>query len=158
VSIPPGTFAGGVDPQGRGFWQTAMTTGKYSAAQIADFLICVNVASQGFGAKLNRWAEATLDNYLDYVGAGPKATIDMRVRAELLVAWLNLVSGRLPAVAAVDLKVPGWQTVVQNTGTSSQTTVLNVVREVERRLGESPSSDLLKTVQNILEKLHSGGI
>jgi hypothetical protein len=158
VSIPPGTFAGGVDPQGRGFWQTAVTTGKYGVAQMADFLKCVNVASQGFGAKLNRWSEATLDNYLDYLGATPQATVDMRVRAELLLSWLNLVSGRLPAAAAVELKVPAWQTVVQNTAQSNQTTVLNVVREVERRLGESPSSDLLKTVRNILEKLHSGNI
>ena len=66
---------------------------------------------------------------------------------------------RIGTLAAqnVDLKsVSGWQTVVTNTGGPSVTTAMNVVREVERRLEQSPSGSLLDTAQSLLEKLNAG--
>jgi hypothetical protein len=45
---------------------------------------------------------------------------------------------------------------VTNTNGSSLTTALNLVRESERRLEQSPSPALLGTVQTLLEKLNTG--
>ncbi len=51
---------------------------------------------------------------------------------------------------SISLKsVSAWPTVVENTGASSSTTALNLLREAERRLGEAPSATLP-------EKLSSG--
>jgi hypothetical protein len=159
VSVPPGTFSGGVAPQGGGFWKNAVSSGAYSNADLANFLAETDVASQAFGPKLNRYADATLVNYLSYLSVSPNDIMDLKVRRELLSAWLNFMSGREPPKQSVDLKkVSDWQAVVKNTGGSSQTTALNLVREVERRLGESPSTTLLQTIQSLLEKLNTGNL
>jgi hypothetical protein len=55
--------------------------------------------------------------------------------------------------------VNGWWTVVTTTGGkngTSVTTALNLVRESERRLEQSPSPTLLGTIQTLLEKLNNG--
>jgi hypothetical protein len=151
VSVPPGTFAGGVDPQGSGFWKNEVP------ANIDTLLAEVNVASRAFGAPDNRYDEATTSNYQSYLTVNPNAISDLKVRRELLVAWLNLVSGREPAAQTVDLKsVSAWASVVTNTGGASVTTALNLVRESERRLEQNPSDALLDTVQTLLEKLNTG--
>lgn len=159
VSIPPGTFVGGIDPQGTGFWKNAVSNAAYSNADLANFLAETNIASQAFGPKLNRYDEATLANYLSYISVSPNSITDLKVRRELLSAWLNFMSGREPSTQNVNLKsVSGWQDVVKNTGGSSQTTALNLVREVERRLGESLSATQLQTIQSLLEKLNAGNL
>ena len=85
--------------------------------------------------------------------------MDEKVRRELLIAWLDLVSGREPAAQSVDLAAAReWPTVVKNTGGSSITTALNVVREAERRLAESPPSANLEALKNVLEALNSGSL
>ena len=153
VSVPLG--AGPAAPQGAGFWKNADAT--YSSADLSTFLAELDLASRSFGAPDNRYADATLANYLSFLNTGPSAGADEKLRKELLAAWLNLVSGREPAAQSVDLKsVSGWQTVVTNTGGPSVTTALNVVREVERRLEQSPSDSLLGTAQTLLEKLNAG--
>src|SRR5207248_10983746 len=117
------------------------------------------LASRAFGAPANRYADATTGNYQGYLTPGPSPTADVLVARELLVAWLNLVSGREPAAQKIDVKsVSGWWTVVTNTGGqngTSVTTALNLVRESERRLEETPSQSLLGTVQILLEKLNT---
>jgi hypothetical protein len=150
VSVPAGTFTGGVDPQGSGFWKNT------PPANLDTLLAEVNIASRAFGAPDNRYAEVTTSNYQSYLAVNPNAVTDLKVRRELLVAWLNLVSGREPAAQTIDLKsVSGWQTVVTNTGGSSVSTALNLVRESERRLEQNPSDALLGTTQTLLEKLNS---
>jgi hypothetical protein len=152
VSVAPGPLA----PQGAGFWKNAVANGDYATGQLASFLAGVDTASRAFGAPDNRYADATLATYQAYLAPGPSPTPDQKVRLQLLTAWLNLVSGRLPAAQTIDLKsVSGWQTVVKDTGGSSVTTALNLVREGERRLGENPSSTLLDTIQSLLDKLNN---
>ncbi len=159
VSVPPGTFAGGVAPQGAGFWKNAVANGDNTAAQLADFLAEVDVASRAFGAPDNRYPDATLANYQSYLAPGANASADQKVSRELLTAWLNLVSGREPAAQKIDVKsVNGWPTVVTNTSGSSVTTALNLVRESERRLEQNPSNSLLDTTQTLLDKLNNGQI
>ncbi len=159
VSVPPGTFSGGIAPQGAGFWKNAVGNAAYSNADLANFLAETDIASQAFGPKLNRYDDATPANYLSYLSVSPNDIVDLKVRRELLSAWLNFMSGREPPKQSIDLKkVSGWENVVKNTNGSSQTTALNLVREVERRLGESPSATLLGTIQSLLEKLNGGNL
>lgn len=145
------------DPQGSGFWKNALGNGAYTSVELGLFLAEVNVASRSFGAPDNRYAEASLLNYQSYLDVNPNSVADLKVRKELLVAWLNFVSGREPAGQKIDLKsVSDWPTVVTNTAGSSVTTALNLVRESERRLAQSPSATLVETIQALLEKLNSG--
>jgi len=146
VSIPAGTLA---DPHGAGYW-------KNTGADLSTWLAEVNIVSRAFGAPDFRYDEATPANYLSFLTVTPNVVMDLKVRRELLVAWLNLVSGQEPAAQKIDLKsVAGWADVVKNNGSSSVTTALNLVRESERRLEESPSDALLGTIQTLLEKLNS---
>jgi len=146
-----------IDPQGSGFWKNAVTNGAYTSLELSQLLDEVNVVSRAFGAPDNRYAEASLLNYQSYLDVNPNSVADLKVRKELLVAWLNLVSGREPAAQKIDLKsISAWPTVVTNTAGSSVTTALNLVRECERRLEQSPSATLLDTIQTLLEKLNSG--
>jgi len=154
VSISPGAVT---DPQGSGFWKNAVGTGGYTSLELATFLEMVDVVSRAFGAPDNRYVDATLLNYQSYLTLNPNAVVDLKVRKELLVAWLNLVSGREPAGQAIELKsVAAWPAVVTNTGGSSDTTALNLVRESERRLAQNPPDPLLDTIHALLEKLNSG--
>jgi hypothetical protein len=113
--------------------------------------------SRAFGAPTNRYAEATTANYQAYLTPGPNPLTDQKVARDLLVAWLNLVSGQLPASKSVDPKsVLGWWNVVTNTGGqngSSVTIALNLVRESERRLEDVPPTPYLDLVQTLLDKL-----
>lgn len=155
VSVPPGTFAGGVDPQGAGFWKNSLP--NLTAAELKTLLDEVNVASRAFGAPTNRYADTTPSNYQQYLNPAANPVVDLKVARELLTAWLNLVSGREPAGQQIDLKsVQAWPAAVTNTGGSSITTALNLIRESERRLEQSPSSTLLDTIQTLLEKLNAG--
>ncbi len=157
VSVPPGTFTGGVAPQGGGLWKNAVKTDKYTSAEIATLLQQADLASRAFGVPLNRYNDATLSNYIDYIELAPSQTPDDKVRRELLTTWLNFVSGREPAAQAVNVNiVPGWSSVVKNTGGNSNTTALNLIREAEHRLAESPSATLLVTIKDLLERLNDG--
>jgi hypothetical protein len=148
VSVTPLAVA---DPQGAGYWKT-------TPADLSALLDAVNIVSRAFGAPDNKYAEVTVANYQAYVTPGANPTPDQKVARELLVAWLNLVSGREAAAQKIDLKsVSGWWNVVKNTGGqqgSSVTTALNLVRESERRLEDAtPPFD---TIQTLLEKLNFG--
>jgi hypothetical protein len=154
VSVPP--LAGGPDPRDAGFWKNVVDTGKYTSAQLGDFLFANDIVSQAFGATLNRYADATLGNFNAYLTVTPGQSADLHVRKDLLIAWLNLVSGREPANQTITFKGGiDWSTVVTNTGGSNVTTALNLVREVERRLNESPSDTLLATIDALLYKLNN---
>jgi hypothetical protein len=146
VSVTPFAIP---DPQGAGYWKNVPAD--------AGLLDAVNIVSRAFGAPTNRYAEVTPANYLSYLVPGAIPLIDQKVARELLVDWLNFVSGREPAAYAVDLKsVQGWWNVVTNTGGqngSSVTTALNLVRESERRLEDVPPTPYLVTIQTLLEKL-----
>jgi hypothetical protein len=139
------------DPQGAGYW-------KNTSADLGALLDAVNIVSRAFGAPDQRYADVTTSNYQSYLAPGANPTPDQKVARELLVAWLNLVSGREPATQTLDLKsVMGWWTVVTNTGGqqgTSVTTALNLVRESERRLEEA--NPPLGTIQTLLENLNSG--
>jgi hypothetical protein len=155
VSVPLG--AGPADPQGAGFWKNAVSNASYSSADLGTFLAEVDLASRAFGTPDNRYAEATVANYLTYLTTTANDGKDLQVRKELLAAWLNLVSGREPTAQTVDLKsVQGWSTVVTDTGGPSVTTALNVVREVERRLEQNPADAQLDLIQTLLQKLNAG--
>jgi len=157
VSVPPGTFSGGVAPQGSGFWKEAVNNSFYNNAQMAMFLSEINVASHAFGSPLNRYPDATLDNYEAILTFQPADSMDQQVERALLTSWLNFVSGREPAAAVIDVsKLKGWQTVITDTNGSSATTALNLVREVERRLDGAPSATLLETIKNLMEDLNQG--
>jgi hypothetical protein len=159
VSVPPGTFAGGIAPQGAGFWQNAVKNSFYTNGQVATLLAEANVASRAFGSPLNRYPDVTLANYRAVLNFNPASSIHQKVERVLLVAWLNFVSGRQPAAQMVNLsKVRSWQTVVTNTNGRALTTALNLVREGERRLANSPSSTLLQTIKDLLEKLGDGSL
>ena len=157
VSIPTGTFSGGTAPQGNGFWKNAVRGGFYWNSQMANFLAETDVASHIFGAPVKRYPDVTLDTYQAVLHFPPEATTDEKVERALLVAWLNFMSGREPAAQRIDVhKVSGWQTVVTDTAGSSLTTALNLVREAERRLAESPTATVLSTIQTLLEQLSEG--
>jgi hypothetical protein len=146
VTIPDGTP---VDPQGAGYWKT-------TAADLSTFLAEVNVVSRAFGAPTNRYADVTLANYQSFLTPGPNPTPNQQVARDLLSAWLNLLAGREPAAETIDLKsVKEWPNVVKNTGGSSITTALNLLRESERRLEQNPSPALLATIQTLLDKLNN---
>ncbi len=139
------------DPLGAGTWKNTPAD---------DTLLDeVNIVSRAFGAPTNRYADVTAANYQSYLTPGAMPTMDQKVARELLVAWLNLVSGREPAARSIDLKtVQGWWNVVTNTGGqngSSVTTALNLVRESERRLEDVPPTPYLATIQTLLEKLNA---
>jgi hypothetical protein len=154
VSVSAG--AGPATPQGAGFWKNAFSNATYTSTDLDRFLAELDLASRAFGAPDNRYADATAGNYLSILTTGPNDGSNLKVRKELLTGWLNLVSAQEPAAQTVDLKsISGWSTVVTNTNGSSLTTALNVMREVERRLEQSPSDSLLDTIQTILEKLNS---
>jgi hypothetical protein len=154
VSVPP--LPGGPDPRDAGFWKTAVANGKYTNGQLGDFLTAFDIVSQAFGPTLNRYADATLANFDTYLTVSPGMSADLHVRKDLLIAWLNFVSGREPAQQQITFKGGvAWSTVVKNTGGSNVTTALNLVREVERRLNESPSSTLLTTIDTLLYKLNN---
>jgi hypothetical protein len=141
-------------PQGAGFWKNAVPK-NYTSAQLGTFLAEVDVASRAFGVPDNRYADATLVSYQSYLAVNLNAVIDLKVRRDLLGAWLNLVAGLEPAGQKIDVKSTGWQTVVTNTGGSSVTTALNLVWESERRLEANPSDTLLGTIQTLLDKLNT---
>lgn len=148
VSVTP--FAN-PDPRGAGWWKI-----NPPGSALLDE---VNLVSRAFGTPTNRFADVTPANYGSYVTPGAMPTLDQQVARELLVAWLNLVSGREPAARSVDLKsVLGWWHVVTNTGGqngSSVTTALNLVRESERRLEDVPPTPYLDLVQTLLDKLNN---
>ena len=140
------------DPQGAGYW-------KNSSTLPSSLLDGVNVASRAFGSPTNRYDDVTTSNYQSFLSVSPNSDVDLKVRRELLVAWLNLVSGREAAAQKVDLRsVSGWPNVVTNTNGSSVTTALNLVRESERRLEDVPATPFLANVHALLEKLNSGGL
>jgi len=157
VSVPPGSVAAGATAEDAGFWKNAVKTGKYTGVQMQDLLTRVDLASQAFGMPLNRYADATLANLGDYLSPAPSPTLDEKVRKALLISWLNLAAGRAAASQQVNVRsVGGWQTVVTNTGGSSTTTELNVLREVEKRLGAFPTTAQLTTINDLLDGLNSG--
>jgi hypothetical protein len=138
------------EPRGAGFWK------NYGGADLATLLSELNIASRAFGAPTNRYADATLANYQQYLTPGANPTVDQKVARELLTAWLNLVSGREPAARQIDLKsVQAWPTVVTGTGGSSVTTALHLVRESEARLEQNASNAILDTIHTLLEKLNA---
>lgn len=158
VSIPPGTFEGGVDPRNSGWWRNVVKSGAYTQTALDDFLPLLNAVSHAFGAPHHVYADVTPANYDEYMGPTPPNSGE-RVRKELTASWLNVVSGRLPAAQTVDLAdIDGWELVVTNTAGSSATTALNVIREVEKRLTESPDMVLLNSIKNMLAELNSGGL
>ncbi|MFL5946619.1 MAG: hypothetical protein ACJ74C_14440 [Gaiellaceae bacterium] len=149
VSVTPLGIAA---PQGAGWW-------KLNPAS-STLLDEVNIVSRAFGAPTNRYADVTTANYDSYLTPGANPTAEQKVRRDLLVAWLDFVSGFEPAAQSVDVKsVNGanpWWKVVRNTGGengSSVTTALNVVRESERRLEDLPPTPYLDTIQILLDKL-----
>ena len=146
VSVTPLVNA---DPKGSGYWRN-------SATALAPLFDMVNIVSRAFGAPTHHYDDVTLANYQSFLTLNPNFVPDLKVRRELLTAWLNLVSGREAAAQKIDLNGPDWSTVVTNTMESSTTTALNLVRESERRLEESPSAALLTAIQTLLEKLSSG--
>ncbi|HYU86634.1 MAG TPA: hypothetical protein VEK80_17655 [Kribbellaceae bacterium] len=147
ISLVPGAT-----PQGTGYWRSTVP-----APQIAPYLQIADLASRAFGPPTNHYPDATLDNYQVLLTAGPTASRDAQLRAELLAAWLNVASGYLATTAPIDLsKVKNWQTIVTNTGGSPQTTALNLIREVERRLAANPTDAQLETAKNLLEALNLG--
>ena len=157
VSVPPGSVAASATAEDAGFWKNAVKTGKYTGVQMQDLLTRVDLASQAFGMPLNRYADATLANLGDYLSPAPSPTLDEKARKALLISWLNLAAGRAAASQQVNVRsVGGWQTVVTNTGGSSTTTELNILREVEKRLGAFPTTAQLTTINDLLDGLNSG--
>lgn len=157
VSIPPGTFTGGVLPQGYGFWKNAAANHVYSNAQMDTFLAESDIASHIFGRPVNRYPDVTLATYQTILQFPPSSSTNQKVERALLVAWLDFMSGREPAAQPINVsKISGWQTVLTNTGGSPNTTALNLVRETERRLAGTPSGTVLSTIQALLENLTEG--
>jgi len=128
VYVVPGPY----DPRSKGFWYDAVKTGKYSETDFQTLLDYTNVVSDTFGpAVRNIYGPVTLANYRSILSP---ATSDMETlqKAQLLGAWLNLVSGRAAVLTPADLtRVRGWAQVVDNTGGSPLTFALNVPMEVE---------------------------
>lgn len=146
----------GAVPQGIGFWRNAVPN-SYTADQLADVLRVANLASRVFGAPVNHYPDATVDNYQTLLSPGPTADRDTQLEAQLLGAWLNLASGSLATTAPVDLsKIKGWDTIATNTFGSPHTTALNLLREAERRLAGNPTDTQLETAKNLLEALNLG--
>ena len=144
------------DPQGHGFWRTAVKTDRYTADEFATLLVHGNEVSRAFGAPTGRYDDVTPSSAESVLKPTSASDVELRVRRDLLTGWLNLVSGRLAGGQAVDLQtVSGWDRVVTNTAGSSRTTALNVMREVERRLVESPSDTTMQVIQSLLEGLSS---
>jgi hypothetical protein len=128
VYVIPGPY----DPRTIGFWYNAVETGKYSRTDFQALLDHVNVVSDVFGLDArNIYGPVTMDNYR---GILVPSSSDMQTlqKAQLLGAWLNLVTGRVVVLTPADLsKVKGWAQVVDNTGGSPLTFALNVLMEVE---------------------------
>lgn len=146
----------GSAPEGPGYWRNVVKTGKYSESQFTGLISASNQVSRAFGAPTGRYADVTGSSADAVLKPAPASDVDVRVRRDLLTTWMNLVSGRLRAGQQVDMdSVSGWERVVANTGGSSRTTALNVVREAERRLeGWTPASTL-EVVQRLLDQLNS---
>ena len=146
----------GAVPQGVGFWRNAVPN-SYTATQMADLLKIADLGSRAFVVPTNRYPDATLNNYQTLLSPGPTTDSNTQLEAQLLGAWLNLASGRLATTALIDFsKVKNWNTIVTNTAGSSRITALNLLREVERRLANSPTCTQLETAKNLLEVLNMG--
>lgn len=158
VYIPPGSFAGGTDPRGAGYWQQAVSKGDLTEAELAGLLVLVNAASSHFGAG-ETFGEVDMTNYQVFLELPKPPATDDKVRRSLLTAWLNFASGRLPAAASVDLSpVLGWETVVLNTGGSPLTTALNTLSEAEHRFDPSVSKGSKNTIRDVVEALNNGDV
>lgn len=158
VSIPPGTFEGGVAPQGPGYWMNAGKKGDLTEAELADLLVLVNALSPHFGPG-DTYGELTLANFDTVISMPKPPSTDDKLARELLSAWLNLVSGREPAAQAIDASgSDGWDQVILNTAGDPMTTALNAIRESEDRIGEAPDEPLKLLVRDLLEHLNTGAL
>src|SRR5204863_4114615 len=128
----------------------------YTSAKIAALLADADLGSQAIGPHIARWPDAVPSTYESWLQPLPASSPDLRARREVLVAWLNFVSGREPALQSVELRsVKDWQEVVTNVEPpATVSTALNIVREAERRLVGAPSDDLLRKVEAVLSLLH----
>jgi hypothetical protein len=149
----------GFSPKTTTSWHRAVGGGggdKYTAPQMDDLLSYVNVVSDVFGP-VNMYGATSTDNYrglLSPTSGGSEA----RQKAQLLAAWLNLVSGRVAVNYLVDLRsVPAWARVVDNTGGSPWTYSMNVVLQSEEIdiLGVSAK---YATAANLLDAFNRGRI
>jgi hypothetical protein len=128
VYVIPGPY----DPRSKGFWYDAVKTGKYSEVEMQTLLDYVNVVSDTWGpAARNIYGLVTMPNYRGILNTNATEMEKMQ-KAQLLGAWLNLVSGRVAVLTPADLTpVMGWAQVVDNTGGSPLTFALNVPMEIE---------------------------
>jgi hypothetical protein len=128
VYVIPGPY----DPRTIGFWYNAVKTGKYTPTEMQTLLDYVNVVSDTWGpATRNIYGLGTMSNYRGILNTNATDMEEMQ-KAQLLGAWLNLVSGRVAVLTPADLTlVMGWAQVVDNTGGSPLTFALNVPMEVE---------------------------
>jgi hypothetical protein len=150
LSVQPALSGGRPDPQGVGYWKALADPPLSSLLAAADF------ASRSFGNPDNRYADATLANVADYLSPSPAADLDLKVRRQLLAAWLNLVSGREPAAWPVDVgSVIGWQSIVTP---GPRTIAINVLRQVEARLAAGATRAELETIKNLLEAFNAGSL
>ena len=86
-------------PRSQGFWGHQCSDNgfrQYTSAEMDGLLSEVEVQSDAF----SECAEATCDRFLD---GGPNNDMREKALLQLLAAWLNIVTDRLPLDAPIDL-------------------------------------------------------
>jgi hypothetical protein len=147
---------GPYDPRSKGFWYNAVKNGSYTASQMQTLLSDVNIVSDVFGAGArNIYGPVSMANYQGVLSQSG-SNMELMQKAELLGTWLNLVSGRMPVLTAVNMvAVKGWALIVNNTGGSPLTFALNVPMEVEEvDQTRAATSAVYQVAKNLLEAIN----
>jgi hypothetical protein len=94
------------DPRAVAYWRRAQGLNHYSAFAIGRMLSYVDVASTMYGPG-TFYGRVRPSQYLQLLAVGFSASLEDRMKAEILANWLNLASGRVKASHACDLnRVP----------------------------------------------------
>ena len=155
VYVIPGPF----DPRSKGFWYNAIKTGHYSTSQMQTFVNYTNVASDVWGtdASRNRYGALTVSRVRDLLNASDtNPDMELKMEAQLLADWLNMVSGRLAVKRAVNVSpVSGWPTVMDDIGGNPLTFAYKVALEIEEKVQPAKASAAINTVaKNLAEGIN----
>lgn len=160
VYVVPGAH----DPRSVGFWSNAVKTGKYDSAGLVTLLSYTNVASDVWGTDTtrNRYGELGFLNYRAILAATERAnaTMEEKMKGQLLADWLNMVSGRLAVKRPVDVsRVWMWPLVMDGINDDPLTYAYRVTLEIEEKVQPAPAPFAVNAVsKNLAEGLDTGSI
>jgi len=139
----------GKDPGTIGFWKNWKN--HYTLEEITELISLVKQDS-GF------FPELTADNLSTYLQMGNKNTMAEKARAQLIAAWLNIMSLRLGLQAQVNVSsVADWELIVMGIP-DGVLTVEELMNRIKGKWAAGPSNLTtieLEAIKNILDALNN---